>query len=1170
MEEVAAMVLGKLFPVRLTTSSPYSPWTGGASMRTIVSSMMGVLLIGTAEVSSAATINPPVSATIHHAYSAFDQSGTSNHMYHSGLDYLVPLGTNVKVGVSGKIKAIYGLESGGGNNDCPNGQEKIYIWDENSTNSCAVNLKGGITSIDNCVTQCTNRTIDNSKLGISVVVAHEDAAGDETGHYSLYAHLSQVHKDIWDAYKCLMIDQSTNCGTATLDVNENTYIGRSGGSGNNSLDAWGYHLHYEVRQFEDLTAPGPYFSYTPDLPTGYGYEDPRSYYFDTGSSELFAGGKVIKTGGTNLRIRSGPGKKYSVLGWTGINQLLVADRKVTSTVGQSGGDKDVSVGRDWYRIQLPNSASPVHGWVAATADDSGGNADLLEEQTGIPIFTVVNASSTSGWPLVIDYSATTADPTLDCEERVSTLTGNNCVRVWDNNPQPPNHYLSAKVWNGTSFVVVPNQSAGAENQYDPTAGPGGREWYQVYLPSIYFSDPAATGCPVDLPDDQCDKADISRAWLPSNSLRRTASGRGMDFESGIDQAPIRSTIPGLEFSTTDGYDWIYGDWRAGGYNGPYPAGDYFSNGNFFAWLGANQGLGRIDFVGSTASALSLGYSSFAVVTLEACSNSLDTTGQLCSDGVGRLVDQAVGAGNLDTGRLDRLSVQDPSMDYVLFHDSGNFWLVDDLAVVDLLADTSLLVPSNYDILEEKMITTNDGGSTIINFLVDSFQSVKHSVVVILNWGGSEFRVKVYDPNGDLVAVRQSNSPPITLTVPIGDVGNWSAEIAAVDVPYDSYPASFIVASAAVGDLDGDGDVDRIDQSIFRSSLGKCAGDDGFVPATDYNADGCTDRADYRTWFGFLPPPPPCTDCNTNSRSSFRSERNFILSLITAGTGSGTVTADPTCCTYASGTTVNVTATPDANSSFLGWSGACSGTGSCVVTMDSDQIVIATFELINPTPGDRFDGNYSGSYIGTMDLTGESVNGAIALTITQGLINVTEPGSGSGIVDGSGLAGFHSANAVPLESHSFVGTFVDHGSGSVTGSGTWQALLTRPDGTVGTATGTWSVGRIDGTASPADVSGSWSGNWNSADKVSGGSVSANFEQSGTSFSGSVTIGGSPCISNGSVSGTISGSDISFGVVSGASTITFTATVTLDSMNGTYKVLDTTGFCAGDIGAFSMTR
>jgi len=45
----------------------------------------------------------------------------------------------------------------------------------------------------------------------------------------------------------------------------------------------------------------------------------------------------------------------------------------------------------------------------------------------------------------------------------------------------------------------------------------------------------------------------------------------------------------------------------------------------------------------------------------------------------------------------------------------------------------------------------------------------------------------------------------------------------------------------------------------------------------------------------------------------------------------------------------LTATAAAGSTFTGWSGACTGTGTCVVTMDQDRAVTATFDLIVTTP-----------------------------------------------------------------------------------------------------------------------------------------------------------------------------------------------------------------------------
>lgn len=78
-----------------------------------------------------------------------------------------------------------------------------------------------------------------------------------------------------------------------------------------------------------------------------------------------------------------------------------------------------------------------------------------------------------------------------------------------------------------------------------------------------------------------------------------------------------------------------------------------------------------------------------------------------------------------------------------------------------------------------------------------------------------------------------------------------------------------------------------------------------------------------------------------------------LSVAKAGTGSGPVTSEPpgiacgsTCAAaYVTGTNVTLTATPNANSVFAGWSGACSGTApTCTVTMSAAKNVTATFQF----------------------------------------------------------------------------------------------------------------------------------------------------------------------------------------------------------------------------------
>jgi YD repeat-containing protein len=81
-------------------------------------------------------------------------------------------------------------------------------------------------------------------------------------------------------------------------------------------------------------------------------------------------------------------------------------------------------------------------------------------------------------------------------------------------------------------------------------------------------------------------------------------------------------------------------------------------------------------------------------------------------------------------------------------------------------------------------------------------------------------------------------------------------------------------------------------------------------------------------------------------------QQYTLTVSKSGTGSGTVTSNPAginCgndCNkaYNPGTSVTLTARAASGSTFAGWSGACSGTGDCVVTMDSNKSVTAAFNL----------------------------------------------------------------------------------------------------------------------------------------------------------------------------------------------------------------------------------
>lgn len=263
--------------------------------------------------------------------------------------------------------------------------------------------------------------------------------------------------------------------------------------------------------------------------------------------------------------------------------------------------------------------------------------------------------------------------------------------------------------------------------------------------------------------------------------------RVMDFEDGINGQTIRSKIPGLKFTTTQGYDWIYGDWRSG-YNGPYPNGSYYSYGNFFAWLGANQGTGRIDFEGATASSLSIYTSTYSGLVMDA----FDSNGRM-------IATSGWASNNLNTGKMTKLTVSAPNMSYVTVHDSGNYWLIDNLEVSDLLANTKSSLPGKYAKALEVSDTYNTGQSK--QYVMNN--TTLQSLYVVLSWAGSEFNLKINKPDGTLYAEKQSQDPLIKILIPNAEPGNWVMNVTAIDVP-PGEAAALLVGTYNSDDIDHDG------------------------------------------------------------------------------------------------------------------------------------------------------------------------------------------------------------------------------------------------------------------------------------------------------------------------------------------------------------------------------
>jgi len=258
-----------------------------------------------------------------------------------------------------------------------------------------------------------------------------------------------------------------------------------------------------------------------------------------------------------------------------------------------------------------------------------------------------------------------------------------------------------------------------------------------------------------------------------------SQGGFMDFEDGVDEMPIRSTIPGMTFTTTMGYDWVYGDIRTGKYNVyPYGHAGYECHGNFFAWLGPYQGLGRIDFTGATARTVSMLTSTHYGTYLEAY------------DSDGNLVASDYAGPNTFTRTMTQITVTSPSIAYVIVHDTGNYWLIDDLRVRDLLRETNAFQPPDSTSMFQTLDTIDKGATSTYEFTNNQQQTLK----ILLNWQGSTLGIQIFRPDGTVFFETQSDSPPIRIVIPSAEAGTWRAAITAIDVPFDDYPFAIDVAS----------------------------------------------------------------------------------------------------------------------------------------------------------------------------------------------------------------------------------------------------------------------------------------------------------------------------------------------------------------------------------------
>ena len=164
-------------------------------------------------------------------------------------------------------------------------------------------------------------------------------------------------------------------------------------------------------------------------------------------------------------------------------------------------------------------------------------------------------------------------------------------------------------------------------------------------------------------------------------------------------------------------------------------------------------------------------------------------------------------------------------------------------------------------------------------------------------------------------------------------------------------------------------------------------------------------------------------------ATFEPIASYALTITKAGNATGRVTSDQpgidcgAACSaqYVENTTVALTAVPDAGFAFAGWTGACSGTGVCTVTLSAARAVTATFVRV---PDLRVSTVSAPASVGTgqtlaivSTVTNNGTAAAGAFTVTFYLSTDQTPGAGAPVgsrkIAGLAAGGSNTATATVM-------------------------------------------------------------------------------------------------------------------------------------------------------------
>ncbi|MEQ1516469.1 MAG: hypothetical protein ABL931_08285, partial [Usitatibacteraceae bacterium] len=152
-----------------------------------------------------------------------------------------------------------------------------------------------------------------------------------------------------------------------------------------------------------------------------------------------------------------------------------------------------------------------------------------------------------------------------------------------------------------------------------------------------------------------------------------------------------------------------------------------------------------------------------------------------------------------------------------------------------------------------------------------------------------------------------------------------------------------------------------------------------------------------------------------------------LAVTKAGGGGGTISTTPagisncgaTCSAFfTAGSTVAVTANPNTGSYLSSWSGACTGSGACNVTMSASRSVTGTFSLITAPGAPTGVAAAPGDVSASVSFTAPAFNGGSAITSYRATCGATFADGGGSPIVVTGLSNGVTVNCTVSASNAF--------------------------------------------------------------------------------------------------------------------------------------------------------